>query len=71
MKTDNYDLLVVPNYIVSPNFMSHYTLINAAPLIADATEIRAYHLVASSRLGDSSVLLLDSRGCPTGQVSGK
>ncbi|XP_075974474.1 uncharacterized protein LOC142975500 isoform X2 [Anticarsia gemmatalis] len=34
----------------------------------DATEIKAYHLVASSRLGDSSVLLLDSRGCPTGQV---
>ncbi|KAJ8730897.1 hypothetical protein PYW08_002310 [Mythimna loreyi] len=34
----------------------------------DPTEIRAYHLVASSRLGDSSVLLLDSRGCPTGQV---
>ncbi|XP_014362579.2 uncharacterized protein LOC106714136 [Papilio machaon] len=32
------------------------------------TEIEAYHLVASSRLGDSSVLLLDSRGCPTGQV---
>ncbi|XP_047985878.1 uncharacterized protein LOC125226074 isoform X1 [Leguminivora glycinivorella] len=31
-------------------------------------EIEAYHLVASSRLGDSSVLLLDSRGCPTGQV---
>ncbi|XP_045533300.1 uncharacterized protein LOC123720644 [Pieris brassicae] len=34
----------------------------------DDTEIEAYHLVASSRLGDSSVLLLDSRGCPTGQV---
>ncbi|KAL0880812.1 hypothetical protein ABMA27_001998 [Loxostege sticticalis] len=34
----------------------------------DASEIEAYHLVASSRLGDSSVLLLDSRGCPTGQV---
>ncbi|XP_059046393.1 uncharacterized protein LOC131841983 [Achroia grisella] len=34
----------------------------------DAAEIEAYHLVASSRLGDSSVLLLDSRGCPTGQV---
>ncbi|KAM3964143.1 uncharacterized protein ACR2FA_001623 [Aphomia sociella] len=35
---------------------------------SDVTEIEAYHLVASSRLGDSSVLLLDSRGCPTGQV---
>ncbi|XP_053612609.1 uncharacterized protein LOC128676499 [Plodia interpunctella] len=34
----------------------------------DSTEIEAYHLVASSRLGDSSVLLLDSRGCSTGQV---
>ncbi|CAG9785537.1 unnamed protein product [Diatraea saccharalis] len=34
----------------------------------DNNEIEAYHLVASSRLGDSSVLLLDSRGCPTGQV---
>ncbi|CAH0714234.1 unnamed protein product, partial [Brenthis ino] len=34
----------------------------------DESEIEAYHLVASSRLGDSSVLLLDSRGCPTGQV---
>ncbi|CAG4971992.1 unnamed protein product [Parnassius apollo] len=34
----------------------------------DGAEIEAYHLVASSRLGDSSVLLLDSRGCPTGQV---
>ncbi|XP_049867797.1 uncharacterized protein LOC126368004 [Pectinophora gossypiella] len=34
----------------------------------EETEIEAYHLVASSRLGDSSVLLLDSRGCPTGQV---
>ncbi|XP_068632530.1 uncharacterized protein [Battus philenor] len=34
----------------------------------DETEIEAYHLVASSRLGDSSVLLLDSAGCPTGQV---
>ncbi|XP_026733279.1 uncharacterized protein LOC113497773 isoform X1 [Trichoplusia ni] len=34
----------------------------------DVSEIKAYHLVASSRLGDSSVLLLDSRGCPTGQV---
>ncbi|XP_060803825.1 uncharacterized protein LOC106132843 isoform X2 [Amyelois transitella] len=34
----------------------------------DTTEIEAYHLVASSRLGDSSVLLLDSRGCSTGQV---
>ncbi|CAH2076192.1 unnamed protein product, partial [Iphiclides podalirius] len=34
----------------------------------DEAEIEAYHLVASSRLGDSSVLLLDSRGCPTGQV---
>ncbi|XP_041988338.1 uncharacterized protein LOC121739823 [Aricia agestis] len=31
-------------------------------------EIEAYHLVASSRHGDSSVLLLDSRGCPAGQV---
>lgn len=44
-------------------------MLNESWLIADATEIRAYHLVASSRLGDSSVLLLDSRGCPTGQVS--
>ncbi|XP_045495087.1 uncharacterized protein LOC123693872 [Colias croceus] len=35
---------------------------------SDDTEIEAYHLVASSRMGDSSVLLLDSRGCPTGQV---
>ncbi|CAH2234402.1 jg21206 [Pararge aegeria aegeria] len=34
----------------------------------EESEIEAYHLVASSRLGDSSVLLLDSRGCPTGQV---
>ncbi|XP_028162263.1 uncharacterized protein LOC114354192 isoform X2 [Ostrinia furnacalis] len=34
----------------------------------DRNEIEAYHLVASSRLGDSSVLLLDSRGCSTGQV---
>ncbi|KAJ2942575.1 hypothetical protein O0L34_g2044 [Tuta absoluta] len=34
----------------------------------EEAEIEAYHLVASSRLGDSSVLLLDSRGCPTGQV---
>lgn len=34
----------------------------------EAAEIEAYHLVASSRLGDSSVLLLDSQGCPTGQV---
>nr|XP_049696552.1 uncharacterized protein LOC110384403 [Helicoverpa armigera] len=34
----------------------------------DASEIKAYHLVASSRLGDSSVLLLDGKGCPTGQV---
>ncbi|XP_022814387.1 uncharacterized protein LOC111348119 [Spodoptera litura] len=34
----------------------------------DNLEIKPYHLVASSRLGDSSVLLLDSRGCPTGQV---
>ncbi|XP_037298105.1 uncharacterized protein LOC115445400 isoform X2 [Manduca sexta] len=34
----------------------------------DEAEIEAYHLVASSRLGDSSVLLLDSKGCPTGQV---
>ncbi|XP_023935348.2 uncharacterized protein LOC112043915 [Bicyclus anynana] len=32
------------------------------------SEIEAYHMVASSRMGDSSVLLLDSRGCPTGQV---
>ncbi|OWR48299.1 hypothetical protein KGM_208550 [Danaus plexippus plexippus] len=32
------------------------------------SEIEAYHLVASSRLGDSSVLLLDNSGCPTGQV---
>lgn len=31
-------------------------------------DIHAYHLVASSQLGDSSVLLLDGRGCPTGQV---
>ncbi|KAF9405088.1 hypothetical protein HW555_014020, partial [Spodoptera exigua] len=38
------------------------------PSIADNLEIKPYHLVASSRLGDSSVLLLDSRGCPTGQV---
>ncbi|CAG9785538.1 unnamed protein product [Diatraea saccharalis] len=36
--------------------------------VSDNNEIEAYHLVASSRLGDSSVLLLDSRGCPTGQV---
>ncbi|XP_026315796.1 uncharacterized protein LOC113227134 [Hyposmocoma kahamanoa] len=35
---------------------------------AEEAEIEAYHLVASSRLGDSSVLLLDSKGCPTGQV---
>ncbi|CAK1540421.1 unnamed protein product [Leptosia nina] len=34
----------------------------------DEAEIEAYHLVASSKLGESSVLLLDSRGCPTGQV---
>ncbi|XP_045447709.1 uncharacterized protein LOC123656031 [Melitaea cinxia] len=34
----------------------------------DEKEIEAYHLVASSRLGDSSVLLLDNNGCPTGQV---
>uniref|UniRef100_A0A2A4K3D6 ZP domain-containing protein n=1 Tax=Heliothis virescens TaxID=7102 RepID=A0A2A4K3D6_HELVI len=34
----------------------------------DTTEIKAYHLVASSRLGDSSVLLLDGKGCPTRQV---
>ncbi|XP_072939324.1 uncharacterized protein [Epargyreus clarus] len=34
----------------------------------DEVEIEAYHLVASSRLGDNSVLLLDSKGCPTGQV---
>ncbi|VVC98375.1 unnamed protein product [Leptidea sinapis] len=34
----------------------------------ESTEIEAYHLVASSRLGDSSVLLLDNQGCPTGQV---
>ncbi|KAG7306399.1 hypothetical protein JYU34_009029, partial [Plutella xylostella] len=34
----------------------------------EESEIEAYHLVASSRLGDSSVLLLDSQGCPTGQV---
>ncbi|GBP31621.1 hypothetical protein EVAR_84066_1 [Eumeta japonica] len=34
----------------------------------EKNEFEAYHLVASSRLGDSSVLLLDSRGCSTGQV---
>ncbi|CAH2108132.1 unnamed protein product [Euphydryas editha] len=34
----------------------------------DEQEIEAYNLVASSRLGDSSILLLDNRGCPTGQV---
>lgn len=37
--------------------------------VADETEVEPYHLVASSRLGDSSVLLLDSTGCPTGQVT--
>ena len=37
-------------------------------IFTDESEIEAYHLVASSRLGDSSILLLDSRGCPTGQV---
>lgn len=44
-------------------------LFEVTRLIADNLEIKPYHLVASSRLGDSSVLLLDSRGCPTGQVS--
>ncbi|XP_012546144.1 uncharacterized protein LOC101747119 isoform X2 [Bombyx mori] len=34
----------------------------------DTSEIQPYYLVASSRLGDSSVVLLDSKGCPTGQV---